>query len=152
MKYLISKQLAIQTGMCKTFLIGLFISILIFANSAYATFGDITLTPPKIVNLSGKEMNVIKVDSPIGFSSILTNHALSERKFTYIVQILSKERGTEYLEGLSASIYPGQSFTASQYWIPKEAGQYTVQIFVWDSLVSAIPLTKVIQTQITVSN
>ena len=138
--------------MCKFLFIGLFIPGLIFANSAYATFGDIALTPPKIVNLSGKEMNVIKVDSSVGLSSILTNHAPSERKFTYIVQILSKEGGTEYLEGLSASIHPNQSFTASQYWIPKEAGQYTVQIFVWDSLASAIPLTKVIQTQITVSN
>jgi hypothetical protein len=43
-----------------------------------------------------------------------------------------------------------QSFTASQVWIPKTAGQYTIQVFVWDSLASAIPLTDVIQTQINV--
>ena len=31
-----------------------------------------------------------------------------------------------------------------------ESGKYTVQIFVWESLGSAIPLTPVIQTKITV--
>ena len=118
--------------------------------NAYASFGDITLTAPKSVSLDGKELDNIHVDEPVGFSSTLTNHGKSEQKFTYIVQILNNEGGTDYLEGLSASFLPNQSFTASQSWSPIESGQYTVQIFVWESLGSAIPLTPVIQTEILV--
>ncbi|MGI0082081.1 MAG: hypothetical protein ACREAF_03515 [Nitrosopumilaceae archaeon] len=126
------------------------ISVVILAPHAHASFGDITLTPPKAVSLNGQELASIQVNEPVGFSSTLTNRGTSEQKFTYLVQILNKDGGTEYLEGLSASMLPNQSFTASQSWIPHEYGEYTVQIFVWESLASAIPLTNIIQTEIIV--
>ena len=128
----------------------LVISILAINDSAYASFGDITLTPPKTVSMNGQELDTVNVDEPVGISSILTNHDKKEHKFTYIVQILNKEGGTDYLEGLSASFLPNQSFTASQSWTPSESGKYTVQIFVWESLATAIPLTPVMQTEIIV--
>lgn len=113
-------------------------------------YENIALTPPKTVSLSGELLDTIYIDEPVGFSSVLTNNDTSERKFTYIVQILNKEGGTDYLEGLSASFLPDQSFTAVQSWTPTESGKYTVQIFVWESLSSAIPLTQTIQTEIMV--
>jgi len=127
---------------------GLIISI---TPNALGTFGDITLTSPKLVNTTGEELGTLHVGEQIGVESILTNHAKSEQKFTYLVQVLNKDDGTEYFEGLSASMVFNQSFTASQVWIPKEPGQYTIQIFVWDSLASAIPLTNFLETQITVN-
>lgn len=135
------------TGIVIIAVFGIMMSI---STDTYASFGDITLTSPKSVGLDGKELDSIHVDEPVGFSSTLTNHGTSEQKFTYIVQILNKDGGTDYLEGLSASFLPNQSFSASQSWSPTEAGRYTVQIFVWESLGSAIPLTAVIQTEITV--
>ena len=134
----------------KFLIFGLIVSTTPFIENTYASFGDITLTPPQTVGFDGKELDSINVGKPVGFSSVLTNHAKSEQKFTYLVQILNKDGGTDYLEGLSASLLPNQSFTASQSWIPSEAGAYTVQVFVWESLSSSIPLTQVIQTQITV--
>ena len=128
-----------------------FIGIMMFLSAnVYASFGDVTLTSPKSVGLNGKELVTIHVDEPVGFSSTLTNHGKSEQKFTYIVQILNENGGTDYLEGLSASLLPAQSFTASQSWSPIESGRYVIQVFVWESLGSAIPLTSVIQTEITV--
>lgn len=128
----------------------LIVSAVPFIENSYASFGDITLTPPQTVGYDGKALNSINIGEPVGFSSVLTNHAKSEQKFTYLVQILNKDGGTDYLEGLSASLLPNQSFTASQSWIPQEAGKYTVQVFVWESLASPMPLTQVIKTQITV--
>ena len=56
------------------------------------------------------------------------------------------------LEGTSVNQFlPNQSFNASQVWIPKTAGQYSIEIFVWDSLTSAIPLTDVLHTTIIVT-
>jgi len=117
---------------------------------SYATSG-ISLSPPTMVNITGKTITDFHVGQQIGVESTLTNHGNSDQKFTYLVQVMSSSGTTEYLEGFSASMLPNQSFKASQVWIPKNQGQYTIEVFVWDSLTSAIPLTDVIQTQIAVS-
>jgi len=121
-----------------------------FIGIAHATFGDISQTFPKMVSLTGYELTSLHVGQQIGVESIIMNHATSQKKFTYMVQILNNKGQVEYFEGLSAAILPNQSFTVSQSWIPKESGQYTVQTFVWDGLLFPTPLTKVVQTQITV--
>ena len=121
-----------------------------FGGIAHATFDDISLTSPKMVSLTGYELTSLHVGQQIGVESIITNYATSQKKFTYMVQVLNNKGQVEYFEGLSASILPNQSFTVSQSWIPKESGQYTVQTFVWDSLLFPIPMTKVVQTQIIV--
>ena len=131
--------------------IALFPLIISVTPNALGTFDDITLTAPKMVNTTGQELTSFQVGRQIGIESTLTNHASSDQKFTYLVQVMNKDGVTEYLEGFSASMISNQSFTASQVWIPKELGQYTIQVYVWDSLKSGIPLTHVLQTQISVN-
>jgi hypothetical protein len=119
--------------------------------AALGTFGDITLTSPKMVNTFGQQLTSFQVGQQIGVESTLTNHAASEQKFTYVVQVLNKDGGAVFLGQFSASMLSNQSFTVSEVWVPNEPGQYDVQVLVWDSLTSAIPLTNVLQTQITVN-
>jgi hypothetical protein len=118
--------------------------------TANASYGDIILTNPAMVTITGQPLTSLHVGQQIGIQSILTNHGIAGQKFTYLVQVLNSHGGTEYLEGFSASMVANQSFTAAQVWIPKDPGTYTVQVFVWKSLASAIPLTEVLQSQITV--
>ena len=132
------------------FLLGSII-VLVFAQSAFAMTSDVSLTAPVMVDTSGQKISYFHVGSQIGVQSILTNHGKSEQKFSYVVQVLDKNGATDFLEVFSASMLPNQSFTASQVWIPKTTGQYTVQVFVWDSLSSAIPLTDVLNTKIMVN-
>ncbi|HKC79104.1 MAG TPA: hypothetical protein VKB83_03350 [Nitrosopumilaceae archaeon] len=131
--------------------IALFPLIISVTPNALGTFDDITLTAPKMVNTTGQELTSFQVGQQIGIESTLTNHATSEQKFTYLVQVMNKDGAAQYLEGFSASMVSNQSFTASQVWIPKEPGQYTIQVYIWDSLTSGIPLTHVLQTQIAVN-
>ena len=131
--------------------IALFPLIISVTPNALGTFGDITLTAPKMINTTGQELTSFHIGQQIGIESTLTNHATSEQKFTYLVQVMNKDGAAQYLEGFSASMVPNQSFTASQVWIPKEPGQYTIQVYIWDSLTSGIPLTHVLQTQIAVN-
>ena len=119
--------------------------------NALGAFGDITLTSPKMVNTFGHELTSFQVGQQMGVESTLTNHAASEQKFTYVVQVLNKDGGAVFLGQFSASLLSNQSFAVSEVWVPNEPGQYTVQVFVWDSLASAVPLTNVLQTQITVN-
>lgn len=121
------------------------------ANSALAMTSNITLTPPSMVDTSGKQMSAFQVDQQIGVESTLTNHGSSEQRFTYFVQVMDSSGETNFLQGFSASMLPNQSFTASQVWVPKHSGQYTIEVFVWNSLSSAVPLTDVLHTKINVS-
>lgn len=127
-------------------------TIIVFGlwQSALATSG-VSLTAPTMVNITGHKIASFHVGQDIGVESILTNNGKSDQKFTYLVQVLDNRGETQYLEGFSASMLPNQSFAASQVWIPKNPGEYTVQVFVWDSLSSGVPLTDVLQTHITVN-
>ena len=131
--------------------IALFPLIISTLPTALGAFGDITLTSPKMVNTLGQQLTSLQVGQQIGVESTLTNHATSEQKFTYVVQVLNKDGGVVFLGQFSASMLSNQSFTVSEVWTPNEPGQYTIQVFVWDSLASAIPLTNVLQTQVTVN-
>ena len=131
------------------FLLG-FVLIFGFVQSALAITSDVTLTSPEMVNTSGQKISDFHVGQQIGVESVLTNNGKSEQKFVYLVQIMDNAGRTNFLEGFSASMLPSQSFTASQVWIPKGMGQYTVKVFVWNSLTSGVPLTDVLQTQIKV--
>lgn len=132
------------------FLIG---SVLLFglAQSAMAMTSNIALTAPSMVDTSGQKISSFHAGQQIGVESTLTNNGNSEQKFTYLVQVIDSTGGTDYLEGFSASMLPSQSFTASQVWIPKTTGHYTIEVFVWNNLFSAIPLTDVLHTQVTVT-
>ena len=132
------------------FLVG-FVLLIGFAQSSLAFASDIALTPPTMVTISGQKISDFHVGQQIGVESTLTNNGKSEQGFTYLVQVENSNGKTDFLEGFSASMLPNQSFTASQVWIPKDIGQYTIRVFVWDSLSSAIPLTDVLETSIKVN-
>lgn len=122
-----------------------------FAQSSMAINSGVTLTPPSLVDTSGQKISNFQIGQQIGVESTLTNDGTSNQKFTYLVQVMDSNGGTDYLEGFSASMLPNQSFNASQVWIPKNTGQYDIEVFVWDGLSSAIPLTDVLHTTITVT-
>lgn len=124
-----------------------------FGHSAMAMTSGITLTPPALVDVSGKPISSFQVGQEIGISSTLTNHGTSDEKITYLVQVMDSNGGTDFLQGsslLDNGLPSNQTVTESQVWIPKTSGQYTVEVFVWSSLTSAVPLTDVLHTTITV--
>ncbi len=136
------------------FLLGAVLVLVGFAQSAMAMTSDITLTPPTLVSISGQKISNFQVGQQIGISSILTNNGKSDQKITYLVQVMDSKGSTDFLQGsslLGNGLPNNQAITESQVWIPTSPGQYTIEIFVWSSLTSAIPLTDVLHTQITVT-
>jgi hypothetical protein len=122
-----------------------------FAQSAMAMNSNVSMTQPIMVDTSGQKITSFHAGQQIGVESTLTNNGQSEQKFAYMVQVLGSNGETEYFESTSASMLPTQAFTTSQVWIPKNSGQYIVEVFVWNSLSSAIPLTNVSQIPVTVN-
>ncbi len=114
---------------------------------------DIALTNPILVDTSGQKISSLHDGQQIGIESTITNNGASDQKLTYLVQVMDSNGGTDFLEGsslLGNGLPHGQSVTESQVWIPKHSGQYNVEVFVWSSLSSAVPLTDVLHTTITV--
>lgn len=130
-------------------ILGLVISVgaIPFAHAA----SDISISSPTMVDTTGHGISSFSVGQEIGIQSVLANHGTDNQKFSYIVQVMDQDGVNDFFGATSASMLGNQSFTATQVWIPKATGTYTVQVFVWDSLASAIPLTDVLQKQITVS-
>ena len=118
--------------------------------TVYATSGDLTLSLPTTVDMSGHQKSEIIAGEPVGFSSIITNHGTTEKRFTYVVLVLNQAKQIEFQEGLSASIGSSQSFTVAQSWTPKESGTYTVQTVLLNGYLLSSRITDVIETKITV--
>jgi hypothetical protein len=133
------------------FFLGTVLILFGFTHSAMAVNGDFSDTQPRMVDPLEHTISSFQVGQEIVVESTLTNHGQSKQNYAYMVQVLGSNGETEYFESNSASLEPTQSFNASQMWIPKNAGQYTIQVFVWDSLASAIPLTGVLSTTISVT-
>ncbi len=136
------------------FLLGSVLILAGFAQSAMAMNSNIVMTQPILVDTSGQKVSSFHTGQQIGIESTLTNNGKSDQKITYLVQILDSKGNTNFLEGsslLGNGLPSNQTITASRVWTPTSTGQYTVEIFVWSSLTSAIPLTDVLHTQITVT-
>ncbi len=119
---------------------------------AHASYSDITISDPTMVDSTGHPLTSYEVGQEIGVQSQLTNHGTSSQNYAYMVQIIDSSGVSNYFEASSASLGSNQTFTVVQAWTPKDAGTYTVQVFVWNSLASAVPLTNVVEKQITVQN
>ncbi|MDE1726322.1 MAG: hypothetical protein KGH89_03555 [Thaumarchaeota archaeon] len=104
-----------------------------------------------MVDTTGHALSSFTVGQEIGVQSVLTNHGTTNQNYAYMVQVMDGSGGTDYFQAQSASLEGNQSFTVVQTWIPTSPGTYTVQVFVWDGLASAIPLTNVVEKQVTVN-
>ncbi|MDC8453391.1 MAG: hypothetical protein LV477_10860 [Candidatus Nitrosotalea sp.] len=111
---------------------------------------QISISSPMMVDATGHAISSFQVGQQIGIQSMLTNHEAHDQRFAYVVEAMDKNHVLDYFEGFSASMLNNQSFTATQVWTPREAGNYTVQVFVWDNLASAALLSDVMEKQITV--
>ncbi|GEM_PF-3483482 len=113
--------------------------------------GDIALSNPTTVDMSGHQENELHTGEPIGFSSVIENHGSEEKRFTYVVEVLDLDNQVQSSSGMSANIYPDQSLTVSESWTPQKAGTYHVQTYLLNGDLIQSPITGIIKTSITVN-
>lgn len=117
---------------------------------AHASYSNISISDLTLVDSTGHALSNYSVGQEIGVQSVLSNQGTSNQNYAYMVQVLDNSGGTDYFEASSASLLGNQTFSVVQTWIPKDPGTYTIQVFVWNSLASGVPLTGVVEKQITV--
>lgn len=55
--------------------------------------------------------------------------------FTYIIQVKNEEGIVEQISWVSGVLQVRQEVRPQQSWIPERSGEYTIEIFIWESLI-----------------
>lgn len=79
----------------------------------------------------------------VGRPLLVSNYVLPKTSGTYvtILQIINSAGETVYLSYLSGEV-GDEEVKTSRYWVPEEAGTYTIQIFNWNQISNPIPISK----------
>ena len=81
------------------------------------------------------------VGQKINFVTEISNNDQKSQSYSYIIQIKDENNRIVDLRWVDGTIVPTKKKTAEILWEPKISGKYTVEIFVWDGIESALPLT-----------
>ena len=82
--------------------------------------------------------------------STITSAATADTAYTFLVQVKNVQGEVTSLTWTTGTIAASGSLTIAQSWIPTTAGTYTVQVFVWDNLTNATPLSDAQTSTVTV--
>ncbi len=104
-------------------------------------FLKIGLESPETVDQNSDTVGQGNLGTPIGIQSMLVNGENKAIKLTYIVKVTDSDGVTVMLSWIKGSVNSGMSLKPTIFWIPDTAGNYNVDIFVWNSLDTAIPLS-----------
>ncbi len=106
---------------------------------------------PDLVDQSGQAVSEVSVGSQVLIQSEITNSQTKKQPFAYIVKINDENGATISLSWVTGELPAKDSLTAAQSWIPDVAGDYTVEIFVWESVEKPVALSPVRSTTVSVS-
>ncbi len=133
-----------------------FLLFLIFAmtiigvSSAYG-YGETSVSDFKIVNSLGEEIKSPVVDQQLNLQTSLKNSSAKNIDWAYIVQVINSDGAIVDLNYATGSLANNQTLAAALSWTPSEAGNYKIEIFVWDNLRDINPLAPMSTYSITVT-
>ena len=112
-----------------------------------------SIIDPRLVNAFGAPIgNSINVDQQIQVSADVINNQEKTQKFAYLVQIKNENAVVVFFGWVVGELNPYQKFNPSLSWTPKESGEFTAEIFVWEGFpVSHKALSEYVTLKINVS-
>ena len=137
--------------------LGLLGVFLILSTSFPSTFATsdlelITISNSSLENAFGAPIiDNINTNQHIQISTDIKNNQEISQNFVYIVQIKNENGMVVSLGWISGELAPNHKLTPSLSWIPNESGEFTGEIFVWESLNNNKVLDDNITLQIHVS-
>ena len=80
----------------------------------------------------------------------LTNNVGKQQPFVNLIQVKNEEGVTVQLSWVLGELQADQEIRPQQSWIPEKPGEYTVEIFVWESVDTAMALSPVLMMKVNV--
>ena len=102
----------------------------------------------RILDSSGNVINKVSVNQQVQIVSDVINKQSRDQPFTYLVQIQDNNGITLSLSWIGGTLSPNQALSLGQSWMPRTAGTYSAQIFVWQSIVNPNALSPPLTLQI----
>ena len=100
---------------------------------------EVVETEPEVIVPS----DGMSVGSEIQIETDIVNQKDDSQIFAYIVQIKYEDGTPVSISTVTGSLAQGQALTQTISWTPDEPGTYVAEIFLWDDLDSANPLSSV---------
>lgn len=99
---------------------------------------DVSLSTPVV---SGGEMQELGIGGQVAIKSSVKSMMDETTQIVYIGQVKNADDITVAIFWVEIEIDPGQELQLQLAWTPDEAGEYTTEVFVWDSIEGAQPLS-----------
>jgi hypothetical protein len=105
---------------------------------------------PVLVNSFGEKVSQVFTGEQLLIQSEVTNAQSKKQPFAYIVQVKDSEGITVSLSWVTSELPPGESLKVAQSWLPSTPGNYSIEIFVWESLTNptALSPTRTVSVQV----
>jgi len=120
------------------------LEIKIFANiySSIPTLQRLQSSPIVLSNTFGEPLTSYSTNDQIQIVGTISNEQNFKQKFVYLYQIKDEDGFVVSVSWIQGEIYENQNLDVSQSWIPAETGNYTIETFVWNSLINTAPLSQ----------
>ena len=99
----------------------------------------------------GKQLQSFNHGNPLQIVGTIENDQNFTQKFVYLIQVKDESNSVESLSWIQGELSSQQSLDVSQSWNPLIPGTYTIETFIWDSLLDPIALSPSESTMITVN-
>ena len=111
----------------------------------------VTLSNVKLIDQTGSTVSRPTEGMQILIQSDLKNNLGSDQQFVYIVQVKDSGGATIMISWMSGTLPAGKQYAVAQSWLAEEKGNYSVDVFVWQSISNPVVLGPASKTTINVS-
>lgn len=101
-----------------------------------------------LLDEKGKGVGSPKLHEVYRIQSTVHNNTPQELEFEFIVLITDENGFVEFLQSMTQKVDPNQSVTPSIEWEPSKKNKFVIEIFVWHTLHTPAPLSKVMKNSI----
>ncbi len=125
------------------------------ASAAFSvTQGSITnkigLSQMQLIDQSGAALSRPSLGMQVLIQSNLANSLLTDQPFAYIVQIRDSAGATVMISWMTGTIGANKQFSVAQSWLADDKGDYTAEVFVWQSISNPVILSPALKMNFTV--
>ncbi|ABK78417.1 hypothetical protein CENSYa_1807 [Cenarchaeum symbiosum A] len=128
------------------------LAVLAYAAPALADTDAVRISSAALVDASRTPIHDhVTIGQTLQVSVDLENTQNRGQPFVYILQIRDESGRVSSIGTIAAELAPFKSFNVAQSWDAEEAGVYTAEIYVWESLADAVALSEPVLLEFTVS-
>lgn len=105
----------------------------------------ITIKNNLITDGIGNEIKSPKIFDQLQIVGAIQNNQEYDQSFVFIIQIKENDGTIISLSWIQGKMSANQELEVSQSWNPTKSGSYTIETFVWSSLVEPVPLSETLK-------